>query len=83
MRPGAPAQAALLIAVKERRVQCSTLHVSAENAPALALYTKIGYVSEAYLQDYYGPGRDAHKMMCELETSELFQAWLASGASLG
>ena len=55
---------------------CSTLHVAAENAPALALYTKIGYTSEAFLPDYYGPGRHAHKMMCDLEASQLFQAWL-------
>jgi ribosomal protein S18 acetylase RimI-like enzyme len=39
----ADAQAALRVAVAERRVQCATLHVDTGNAAALALYSKAGF----------------------------------------
>jgi ribosomal protein S18 acetylase RimI-like enzyme len=43
-------QAAIEIAKKERRVGSITLHVDADNTPALGLYTSLGFESEGMLE---------------------------------
>lgn len=48
-----------------------TLHVSISNAPALGLYRKLGYSLDALLKDYYAPGKDAYKMICDLVMVDL------------
>jgi ribosomal-protein-alanine N-acetyltransferase len=44
----------------------SLLEVAVENRGALSLYSKLGYVKAAILEDYYGPGEDALLMMKRL-----------------
>lgn len=53
---------------KERKIGSVTLHVDTKNAPALSLYTTVGFVKECTLDDYYSMGRHAYKMrlgLCE------------------
>ncbi|EFN56512.1 hypothetical protein CHLNCDRAFT_144116 [Chlorella variabilis] len=64
-------RAAVGSARAERRVASVSLHVDAENAPALGLYQGEGFASEALLEDYYCRGRHAHKMRLELGSSSL------------
>jgi ribosomal-protein-alanine N-acetyltransferase len=42
------------------------LEVGVNNAPAIALYEKLGYANISTRRDYYGPGLDAFVMRKEL-----------------
>ena len=44
-------------------VQRGFLEVRADNTPALALYERHGWMPDGRRADYYGPGRDALKMV--------------------
>lgn len=57
-------------AAKLRRAAAITLHVDASNEAALGLYRGEGFAFDGCLEDYYGPGRDAHKMRLELGLAE-------------
>ncbi|KFM28700.1 putative N-acetyltransferase [Auxenochlorella protothecoides] len=46
---------------RARRISTFSLHVAAVNEPALALYKASGFKEDAFLQDYYAPGRHAHR----------------------
>ncbi|GBF92445.1 hypothetical protein Rsub_04549 [Raphidocelis subcapitata] len=59
-------QAAIAAAAAQRRVACATLHVAPSNAPALALYRACGFADDAIVQDYYGRGAHAVRMVLEL-----------------
>jgi ribosomal-protein-alanine N-acetyltransferase len=48
----------LLSAAEERGVREVLLEVRADNAPAIALYTDVGFEPLSRRRDYYGPGRD-------------------------
>jgi [ribosomal protein S18]-alanine N-acetyltransferase len=48
---------------RRRRPLAATLHVDPANAPARALYAKLGFVEDARLESYYAPGRDAVRMV--------------------
>ncbi|KAL4447941.1 hypothetical protein ABPG75_005160 [Micractinium tetrahymenae] len=62
-------RAAVAAARTERRVASVSLHVDADNAPALGLYLSEGFASEALLKDYYCRGRHAHKMRLDLDSA--------------
>ena len=44
------------------------LEVGVNNAPAIALYEKLGYTNISTRRDYYGPGLDAFVMRKELNS---------------
>ena len=44
------------------------LEVGVNNAPAIALYEKLGYANISTRRDYYGPGLDAFVMRKELNS---------------
>eukprot|EP00955_Chlamydomonas_euryale_P046532 353445-Chlamydomonas_euryale.AAC.15 len=44
----------------------ATLHVSHANNPAVSLYRSIGFQDDGLLDDYYGHGQHAKKMMLDL-----------------
>lgn len=69
-------QAVLRLTVAERRIQCATLHVDASNTPALGLYGKAGFVKDGMIEDYYGHGRHAYKLIADLQESAAMQAFL-------
>jgi len=50
---------------RRRRPLGATLHVDPTNAPALSLYGRAGFTADARLEDYYGPGRPALRMILE------------------
>lgn len=53
-------------ATRRRRPLGATLHVDPANAPARALYSKVGFTEEGLLAGYYAPGRDAVRMVADL-----------------
>jgi ribosomal-protein-alanine N-acetyltransferase len=57
---------AVLGTIKLRRIASVTLHVDASNEAALGLYRGEGFTFDGCLEDYYGPGRPAHKLRLEL-----------------
>ncbi|KAL4425114.1 hypothetical protein ABPG77_008219 [Micractinium sp. CCAP 211/92] len=61
-------RSAVAAALAERRVTSVSLHVDADNSPALELYLSEGFASEALLEDYYCRGRHAHKMRLDLDS---------------
>ena len=75
------AQAALQVALHERRVLCSTLHVDASNAPAIALYCKAGFEQDGVISDYYGPGKPALKLLVGLQDSPAVAAFVSTDAA--
>ena len=44
------------------------LEVGVNNAPAIALYEKLGYTNISTRRDYYGPGLDAFVMRKDLNS---------------
>eukprot|EP00882_Tetradesmus_deserticola_P032092 GHRQ01036317.1.p1 GENE.GHRQ01036317.1~~GHRQ01036317.1.p1 ORF type:complete len:178 (+),score=44.91 GHRQ01036317.1:320-853(+) len=74
-------RAALQVAVHERRALCSTLHVDASNAPALALYHMAGFQRDGIIADYYGPGKPALKLLADLRESPAVAAFLSGAGS--
>lgn len=74
-------QAALQVAIHERRALCSTLHVDASNAPAVALYCAAGFERDGTIADYYGPGKPALKLLADLRESSAVAAFVAGAAS--
>lgn len=50
---------ALLDKAAELGVKAATLEVSERNAPAIALYKEMGFISMGYRPDYYGKGEGA------------------------
>ena len=62
-------QAVIAEASLAKGVQEVSLNVCSNNAPALGLYSKIGFVPEPeLLWDYYGEGRPAVRMVLPLHT---------------
>ena len=59
-------QDALQTAVETRKVQAASLHVAASNTGARALYSSLGFATEAVLESYYSSGEAAHKMALTL-----------------
>jgi ribosomal-protein-alanine N-acetyltransferase len=51
---------------KEKGAPAMMLEVAIENAPAIALYEKLGYANISTRRDYYGPALDAFVMRKEL-----------------
>lgn len=51
---------------KEKGAPAMMLEVAIENAPAIALYEKLGYTNISTRRDYYGPALDAFVMRKEL-----------------
>lgn len=74
-------RAALQVALHERRVLCSTLHVDASNAPAIALYFKAGFDKDGVISDYYGPGKPALKLLASLQDSPAVAAFVGTGSA--
>jgi ribosomal protein S18 acetylase RimI-like enzyme len=70
-------QAALHVAIHERRVLCSTLHVDASNAPAIALYHKAGFKNDGVITDYYGPSKPALKLLADVRDAPAVAAFVA------
>lgn len=70
-------QAALSLAVRERRALCSTLHVDTANTAALGLYNKAGFKQDGLIEDYYGPGKAAYKLLADLQESTAVTEFLA------
>lgn len=56
-------QAALRAAKARRGVRAAALHVAESNAPALALYARLGFAPDATVHEYYGPSCHALRMM--------------------
>jgi ribosomal protein S18 acetylase RimI-like enzyme len=52
-------------------VQTVTLHVDPTREPAVALYAKLGFARERLVLDYYAQGRDAARMVLELQADSL------------
>jgi len=52
--------------LREARVKVVELEVSVENAPALALYRSLGFVSRETLPNYYGRGKDGVRMCLKM-----------------
>ncbi|KAF6264987.1 acyl-CoA N-acyltransferase [Scenedesmus sp. NREL 46B-D3] len=71
-------RAALQVAIHERRALCSTLHVDASNAPAVALYCAAGFERDGTIADYYGPGKPALKLLADLRESSAVAAFVAA-----
>ena len=57
---------AMLAQLVARGVRRVYLEVEQDNARAIALYERLGFRWIGYLPDYYGPGRTASHMICEL-----------------
>lgn len=57
---------AMLAHLVARGVRRVYLEVEQDNARAIALYERLGFRWIGYLPDYYGPGRTASHMICEL-----------------
>lgn len=57
---------AMLAHLVARGVRRVYLEVGQDNARAIALYERLGFRWIGYLPDYYGPGRTASHMICEL-----------------
>jgi ribosomal protein S18 acetylase RimI-like enzyme len=55
----------------QRRVQTIALHVDPTREPAVALYAKLGFERESLVSDYYAKGRDAARMVLELQADSL------------
>eukprot|EP00878_Enallax_costatus_P042509 GHUV01049892.1.p1 GENE.GHUV01049892.1~~GHUV01049892.1.p1 ORF type:complete len:203 (+),score=50.53 GHUV01049892.1:101-709(+) len=70
-------KAALRLSMTDRRALCATLHVDTYNAAALALYSKAGFQQDGHICDYYGPGKDAYKLLADLQESTMVAAFLA------
>ena len=45
-----------MLAKKERKVLCATLHVDPQNTGAYKLYAGLGFSIDGVLEDYYSPG---------------------------
>ncbi|WIA11538.1 hypothetical protein OEZ85_011648 [Tetradesmus obliquus] len=71
-------RAALQVALHERRVLCSTLHVDASNEPAIALYCKAGFKKDGVISDYYGLGKPALKLLASLQDSPAVAAFVST-----
>mmetsp|Transcript_4444 Transcript_4444/g.5990 ORF Transcript_4444/g.5990 Transcript_4444/m.5990 type:complete len:150 (-) Transcript_4444:363-812(-) len=59
--------AAALQFLKERKVQCVSLHVDPKRIAPMSLYKKFKFVFDAVVSDYYGKGQDAHRLTFEFE----------------
>lgn len=57
-----------LQAVEGQGVRKCTLQVREDNDPALGLYSRLGFLSDGRLPDYYGPGQDGLQMSAPLGT---------------
>ena len=59
-------QECMRVARDERQSLSCTLHVAETNAAALAVYLSLGFSQDGLLPDYYGPGRAALRLACNL-----------------
>ncbi len=61
-------QAAVHDILKQRSIITVALHVDPDNTPAVTLYCdKLGFVRDGVVEDYYGPGRPAWRLMVEVD----------------
>lgn len=56
----------LKMATSGRRCLTASLHVNPGNTPAMNLYQSLGFKLDGQLEDYYGQGRPAFKMVLDL-----------------
>lgn len=69
--------------VGERQGRRVLLEVEQDNAPALALYRRLGFVGLARRKDYYGAGRHALVMQCDIAKDHVaghdLEGWTSRG----
>jgi ribosomal protein S18 acetylase RimI-like enzyme len=61
----------MVSSLSDRGVRRVYLEVDCDNAPAIRLYERWGFRRVGTLSDYYGPGRDAVRMMHEPSTAAM------------